>query len=208
MKRQKNSLFLILIILATILVITIFGTPLYSTYQEEARKEDSLLSELKDIEQKLSESKATQVLVENSTQDLTKYYDTTSKSAEEGKPKDKFREDVVLKFLYDTVEKMKVQLTADLNSTRIALQERAWRNHDFIENITFTPWVRNEYGFREWKANVTFVFSDEAELTTYIDLLINSSEYQIFIHELSYPEFGSNSWPTKRVTIPLKIWYQ
>jgi len=187
MKRKKNSLFLTIIILATVLVIMIFGTPIYQSYHQETKKEDELLQDLKDIEEKLAESLHTQQVVKNlGDNDLTKYYETMSKNE---KQKDKFREDSVLKFLYDSVETMKENLTADFSPTRKQSKHNTWEKHDFIENIAFTEAVRNEYGFREGKANVTFVFSDEVELMEYINILVNTTEYQIFIHELSYPEF-------------------
>jgi len=210
MKRQKNSLFLTLIILATVFVVAVFGTNIWKTYQEEKSKEESLLSELKDITAKLEESQATQAKVESMTDsdELARYYDTTAKSAEEWKPKDKFREDIILKYLYDTVDTMKDVIKTDLSDRQKLAQDAQWREHDFIENITFSPGVRNEYGFKEGRANISFVFTDEKELIEYIRLLVESKDYEIFIHELSYPEFGFENVGIRRVNIPLKFWYQ
>jgi len=195
MKRQKNSLFLILIILATVLVIAVFGSDIWRRYQEETIKESTLLTDLKDIEEKLAESQKVNAIVQQDNQKLTKYYDTNARFLEDGKPKDKFREDVVFKFLHDSVDQMK-------DSLNITTQ------HDFIENISFTAGVRNEYGFREWKANITFSFTDETQLIEYIKILVESDEYEIFIHELSYPEFGADIVWSVQVHIPIKFWYQ
>jgi len=200
-----------LIILATVFIIAVFGTSIWKTYQEEQRKEEALLAELKDITAKLEESQATQTKVRAMTDsdELARYYDTNAKSAEEGKPKDKFREDVILKFLYDTVDTMKDNLRIDLSERMRLAKEVQWRKIlIIIENILFSPGVRNEYGFKEGKASVSFVFNDEKELIEYMKLLVESKEYEIFIHEFSYPEFGHESIGIRRVTIPLKFWYQ
>jgi hypothetical protein len=98
----------------------------------------------------------------------------------------KFNENEITKYFYDYANK------------------NMWKLK--IDSISLTDWKLNEFGFKEWKIDLVVSFSSEFEMIDMLNFILNSEEYNFYIHEFQYP-FWNISWPFK-VTIPLKVLYK
>ncbi len=84
---------------------------------------------------------------------------------------------------------------------------RSWSWYTIINSISFDKWVKNEYGFLEWKIDLSLTLSDETELSKILDFVVNKdSYYKFFIDNFSFPN-DKQSW-SFTVLIPLKVFYK
>lgn len=75
-----------------------------------------------------------------------------------------------------------------------------------ISSITFTPGKNNEVGFMEAGVDIEATFGSEKDLMDMVNFLLNSTKYNLFIHEFSYPLGDTNGEVS--VHIPLKVIYK
>lgn len=80
--------------------------------------------------------------------------------------------------------------------------------YSMINSINLEKWSKNEYGFNEWKINLSVVFSDEIELFKMLNFITwKTSIYSFFIDNFTFPnEPNSETW--FQVNIPIRVFYK
>lgn len=76
-----------------------------------------------------------------------------------------------------------------------------------INSISFSKWEPNEFWFLEWQIDLNASFENEKDMLEIIDsLIINSSKYNFYVLNFSYPMWNI-SW-TINQSIPIKVLYK
>jgi len=122
--------------------------------------------------------------------------DSLKKSLQKGDDKEiekytiPFREDILSAYIYEYVENTNWQ---------------GW--FIAIKDLNFSEGTINEYGFKEWKFDISARISDEISLLRFLSFLTSKdSKYKFFIENFSYSD---SSWVWGfNVSIPLRVFYK
>jgi len=75
-----------------------------------------------------------------------------------------------------------------------------------INSISLSPGNLNDFWFKEWQIDLSVSFISEFEMLKMFDFLLNSTKYNFYVHNFSYPFNQINQ--RLDVNIPLKILYK
>jgi len=80
------------------------------------------------------------------------------------------------------------------------------KNWVVLNSISFSEWSLNDYWFKEASISLSLSFDNKQKMTKMLNYLIDSQDYNFYIHSFSYPKQDEKE--QFNVSIPLKVLYK